>query len=262
MITSTQNQRIREVQKLGRKRYRTQSGLLLIEGVRLIEDVLASDVQPISVFFAPDEVAKNARLEKLVQALQKRECALFPCTNSVLRALSETQAPQGIAAVVPQPQLSFPNFSTLALILDRVRDPGNAGTLLRTAEAAGVDLVLFAPETVDPFNDKVIRAAMGAHFRLPMRVCQSWEAIQSHLATDQDIYVAVADGRTAYDAVNWSLPAALVVGGEAEGASKGALDVATPLSIPMRGHTESLNAAVAGAIILFEAARQRRVICD
>jgi len=139
-----------------------------------------------------------------------------------------------------------------------VRDPGNAGTLLRSAEAAGVELVLCGPETVDPFNDKVVRAGMGAHFRLPLRICLDWPSVQSWLTSEQKLYVAQAGATIPYDQVAWLHPVALVVGGEASGASLAARSAAQPIAIPMQGNVESLNAAIAGAIILFEAARQRR----
>ena len=136
------------------------------------------------------------------------------------------------------------------LILDRLRDPGNAGTLLRTAEATGVAGVVFGPETVDPYNDKVLRAGMGAHFRVPLRVADDWAEIDAWLAPDQPVYLAEAAATLAYDEIDWRGPAALVVGGEADGAGDDARRRATPLAIPMAGRVESLNAAVAGAVIL------------
>jgi TrmH family RNA methyltransferase len=119
-------------------------------------------------------------------------------------------------------------------------------------------LVIFAPDTVDPFNDKVLRAGMGAHFRLPLRTCQRWNDVRPLLHADQQIYLAEATASRAYDQVDWRAPVALIVGGEAAGASQEAQALAQPIAIPMLGRAESLNAAVAGAIILFEAARQRR----
>ncbi len=138
-----------------------------------------------------------------------------------------------------------------------MRDPGNAGTLLRSAEAVGVDLVLFGPGTVDAFSGKVVRSAMGAHMRLPLRECSSWELLRAYLPASMPLYVATMDAPLRYDAVNWRDPAALIVGGEATGPSAAARAAATAIRIPMRAAVESLNAAMAGTIILFEAARQR-----
>jgi TrmH family RNA methyltransferase len=121
-----------------------------------------------------------------------------------------------------------------------------------------VDLVLFGPETVDPYNEKVMRAGMGAHFRTPMQMGEAWAELATWLDEQLPLYVADAGAKLAYDEVDWLQPAILAVGGEANGASDWVLQRATPISIPMQGATESLNAGVAGSIILFEAARQRR----
>ena len=262
MITSTSNQRIKEARKLLRKRQRQASGQLLIEGTRLVGDALAAGVAPTLVFFDAEAVQSNAEVAALLSKMSQSE--QVPCAPHVFAALADTVSPQGIAAIVPLPDLDVaPTPQPLVLVLDRVRDPGNAGTLLRTAEAAGVSLALFGPKTVDPFNPKAVRAAMGAHFRLPLRSGE-WPLLQDELERMQpptafSFYVAEADAPLRYDAVDWCAPSVLVVGGEAAGPSKTAALLATPLAIPMLGGTESLNAGVAGAVILFEAARQRRI---
>lgn len=277
MISSATNWRIKEARKLQRRRQRHTTGRLLIEGVRLVHDAVAAGVRPHAVFYAPELLTGKAG-QDLVEQLAQVGVEMLACSAAAFAGLSETVTPQGIAAVIPLPQSSLPAQPQLWLILDRVREPGNAGALLRSAEAAGVDAVLFAPETVDPFNDKALRAAMGAHFRLPMQTCAEWATIMDLLgirhASDTEtrgsdrlmetelvapgVYMADAAGTLAYDEVDWTQPAALIVGGEAEGASAIARAVATRIAIPMMGQTESLNAAVAGSVILFEAARQRR----
>lgn len=259
MITSTSNPRIKEARKLHQKRQRDAVRRLLLEGVRLIDDAFQSGVYPAPLFFAPDLVAGNRAAEQLLSRLQAAQVECIPCTPQVIALLAETVTPQGLVAVVSWPTLSLPPNPTLTLLLDGVREPGNAGTLLRTAEAAGVEQVIFGPGTVDPFNDKVLRAAMGAHFRLPLIACTDWDsAIQ--LLPDHPIYLADARATLDYDQVDWRRPAILVVGGEAAGASLPERVWTTPVAIPMCGRTESLNAAIAGAVILFEAARQRRSI--
>lgn len=259
MITSAANPRIKEARKLQRRRHRHALGLLLIEGVRLVRDALQTGAVPRVAFVVPEIVESHPAAQALVADLQRRRVEVLACTPAVFATLTDTVTPQGIAAVTSLPQVPLPASPRFSLVLDGVRDPGNAGTLLRSAEAAGVDCVLFAPETVDPFNEKVVRAGMGAHFRLPLRVCATWDAVMGYLAPDQTIYVADAAAQRSYDEVDWTQPAALVVGGEAEGASPAAHAAAQPLAIPMTGGVESLNAAVAGAVILFEAARQQRV---
>ncbi|MCX6047420.1 MAG: RNA methyltransferase, partial [Chloroflexi bacterium] len=243
---------------LQNRRHRLQAGRLLLEGVRLINDAIQSGILPELVFFVPDSVQTNQPALRLLDQLQMAGVECLACAAALFATLSETVTPQGLAAVMPLPNLPTPPQPNFTLLLDQVRDPGNAGTLLRSAEAAGVDLVLFGAETVDPFNDKVVRAGMGAHFRLPLRICADWPAVQRWLAPEQQLYLAQADASLAYDQVDWRLPVVLVVGGEAEGASPPARSHAQPIAIPMQGKVESLNAGIAGAIILFEAARQRR----
>jgi TrmH family RNA methyltransferase len=259
LITSPTNPRIKAAQKLQRRRARHEQGRLLVEGVRLVQDAWEAGVRPETLFFAADLADGNTAAGDLVAALHAAGVELVPCTPRVFAELAETQTPQGIAAILPLPELPLPPSPDLLLILDRVRDPGNAGTLLRTAEAAGVQLVLFGPETVDPFNDKVVRAGMGAHFRVPLRVCPTWEATAALIPPGRAIYLADGAATLDYADVDWRAPSAVIVGGEATGASTAARAAATPIAVPMLGRVESLNAAVAGAVILFEAARSRRM---
>jgi TrmH family RNA methyltransferase len=143
-------------------------------------------------------------------------------------------------------------------VVDAVQDPGNLGTLLRSAEAVGVAQVLCARGTVDAYSPKVVRAAMGAHLRLAIEQDLSWDEIGAQLTSVDHIYAAEAGARMPYYAADWRQPSALIIGNEAHGLSEEARSHATKLiSIPMRGRAESLNAGVAGSIILFEALRQR-----
>ncbi|MEZ4726865.1 MAG: RNA methyltransferase [Caldilineaceae bacterium] len=258
MITSTDNSRLKEARKLQRRRHRHQTETFLIEGTRLVSDALHSKARFREVYFVPDLVENQPSAQQLLAQLMATGVDCVACSTAVFASLTETVTPQGIAAVTALPQLPLPATITLVLLLDQVRDPGNAGTLIRAAEAAGVDLVIFGPETVDPFNDKVVRAGMGAHFRLPLRVCSTWLEITALLPPAFPLYVAQAQASLPYDAVDWSMPAGLVIGGEAAGASATAYELAQPIAIPMQGQVESVNAAMAGAVILFEAARQRR----
>ena len=145
------------------------------------------------------------------------------------------------------------------LILDRLRDPGNLGTILRTALAAGVEGVLLAPGTVDATNPKAVRAGMGAHFRLPM-AAMDWDEI-AHAVAGCRVYLADARGSISYTDADWTGRVALIVGGEAAGAGSRAHALAeATVAIPIAAGVESLNAAVAAGVLLFEAARQRRAL--
>jgi TrmH family RNA methyltransferase len=179
-----------------------------------------------------------------------------PVSDALLNSISETTTSQGILAVLDHTILSFPQSLDFVLIPDSIRDPGNLGTLLRTAAAAGVQAVFLPPETTDAFAPKVVRAGMGAHFRLPIYNL-SWEEIRTATKLLR-VYLADMEGSPCWE-TDFRLPLALIVGGEAEGATKEARKLAdAAVSIPMPGKAESLNAAVAGAVLLFEAVRQRK----
>lgn len=258
MISSFSNERIKAARKLHSRQHRHRAGRLLLEGARLIGDAMRSGFDPVEIYFSPEVVSVNREAAQLVDSLQERSVRCTPVSQQVLASLAETITPQGVVAVMDMPDLPAPSQPSLTLVLDGVADPGNAGTLLRSAEAAGVDLAVFAPGTVDAYNEKVVRAGMGAHFRLPLCICMEWDQVRSAFGEMPQVYVADARAAAPYDAVDWRKPSVLIVGSEAHGPSQHALGIATPVSIPMHGPVESLNAAMAGTIILFEAARQRK----
>jgi len=179
-----------------------------------------------------------------------------------MEALAETETPQGILAVFALRSMPLPEHLDFVLILDNLRDPGNLGTLLRTARAAGVQAVLLTPGTVDPFSPKVLRSGMGAHFRLPVLI-GAWDEIQAicrtHCNPPLKIFLAEGQEGTACWDLNLRQPLALIIGSEAEGAGRQAHQLADVLvKIPMPGGSDSLNAAIAGSILVFEIVRQRQ----
>lgn len=258
-ITSAGNPRIKLARKLQRRRAREQTGLCLLEGVRLVADAWAADAYFDAIFVTRHLWDQRASLP-LLASLERAAAPLFLISQELMAEISETVAPQGIAALCHMPRLSIPTNPWLVLVLDGVGDPGNAGTLLRSAAAAGAERVIFAPETVDPFSPKVLRAGMGAHFRVAVSQAESWDEVVTGLGAGRRLYTADAGARLLYTDVNWRLPSALVVGSESHGPSRAALAASTPVAIPMRAGIESLNAGVAGSVVLFEAARQRRAI--
>ncbi len=260
MLTSSHNPRVRAARDLlDRRRAREDSRRFVVEGVRLVEAALDAGARPAEAFYTAD-LADTPRGAALLARLRVMG-ETIEVSDHVLRALSDTQTPQGVVAVVPF--LDWPAFAPgeaapLILVVDGVRDPGNLGSLLRSAAAAGVDRVLLAPGGVDLYSPKVVRAGMGAHFLLPT-VSLDWGGVAGAVA-GLAVRAATADAPLTYDQVDWTVPSALIVGGEAEGVSAGSLRLAREaVAIPMRPGVESLNAAMAGAVILFEAARQRRV---
>ncbi len=256
MITSTSNTKVKLVRSLSRRKERYAARQFVIEGVRLIEEAVDAQIVPALVLHTAS-VEDDARARALLDRVHAATPEIFEVSDAVMQAASSTETPQGIIAVVPFVELPMPAQPQLVLILDAVRDPGNVGTILRSARAAGVDAVFCAPGTADPYNDKVVRAAMGAHFRVPLRVV-AWEPVEAALRGISRVYLADARGNVEYTRAEWTRPVALIVGGEAEGASDAAKKIATArVSIPMRGGAESLNAAMAASVLLFEAAREK-----
>ncbi|MGH2460232.1 MAG: TrmH family RNA methyltransferase [Chloroflexota bacterium] len=256
-ITSPANERIRFVRSLNRTSTRRLERVFLVEGARLIEDALDSGATPDMVLVEPDHLARTPRGAALLARLSAFRC--WPITESVAKALSDTVTPQGVFAIFPIPTLpAQPIAGPIVLILDHLRDPGNAGTLLRSADASGVARTVAFVDSVDAYAPKVVRAAMGAHFRLTILEDLHWNGLLPLLG-DRPRRLAAARGGTPYDRVDWTRDCALVIGGEAEGAGSEAMAVANEhITIPMSGPAESLNAAMAGTVLLFDAARVRR----
>ena len=192
-----------------------------------------------------------------VERLRSRGVEVEEVSESLMKSLSETESPQGILAVLTETRLPIPDSLNFILIPDQIRDPGNLGTLLRSAAATDVQAVFLPPETSDVFAPKVVRAGMGAHFRVPIRE-MGWDEIEAQI---KGLRVLIADmNGTSCWKTDLHQPLALIVGGEAEGASEAARKLATQkISIPMDGNVESLNAGVAGSVLMFEVVRQRRI---
>jgi TrmH family RNA methyltransferase len=254
-IVSLANPLIKHVRSLQRRRTRHQERAFVVEGLRAVDDALSADAR-IQTVLVRDDIPSHRVDPRLHQ---------FPIrtvSDAVFKSVSNVDVPQGILVVVSMHDwddlASWQGRTSLALIADGIRDPGNLGTLLRSAAAAGADFVAMADESVDPYNPKVVRAAMGAHFHVPL-----YQASEDHLnealsAVDQ-VVIAEAAGDVDYDQVDFARSTAIVVGGEAFG-PLGHLQHRNLITarIPLERDIESLNAGVAGSLLLFEAARQRR----
>jgi len=254
VITSPHNERVKQVRALVRRRVREREARFVVEGTRLVEEMVRAGAKPALVFYTPDWLASGPA-QPLRFALEHAEAGAWPVSEAVMQACAETESPQGVLAVVPFHHL--PSRPGLILIVDRLRDPGNLGTILRSAQASGVGQVILSPETVDLHNPKVVRGAMGAHFWLPIARLD-WDAIRERVS-GRAVWLADAQGQVAYHQVDWRAPSVLIIGGEAEGAGQEARSLAGGrVAIPMAAESESLNAAMAATVILFEAARQQQ----
>lgn len=253
-ITSAANPKLKRVRRLLHDgRFRKREKQFVVEGSRWISEMIQQEFAPHLWLATPTWADQNRQLIKKMSLLAPSPILV---EENLIRETAATENPSGVVAVLPQPDLDWPAHPTLLLILDGLRDPGNVGSLIRSATAAGVEGLLITSGTVDLFNPKVVRSSMGAILRLPHRPF-AWDDLHNFLGECQPV-AADAAGTLSYTQHDWRQPNALIIGNEAHGITPNARQAAEQLlAIPMVNNTESLNAAVAGAIMLFEAVRQR-----
>jgi TrmH family RNA methyltransferase len=258
MITSIQNPKIQRIRDLlAHSRSRSEQKAFVIEGIRLVEEAVQSGVKP-EIFYYSSQL--NPRGMKLIEEMRSAGIQIEEIESSLMNRLSDTESSQGILAVLPESRAVLPEKLDFFLILDSIKDPGNMGTILRTACAAGVNAVFLSPNCVDIYSPKVLRSAMGAHFKLPM-IEINWSLMKTEISSrsiEPEIYLAdVRQGKPLWKC-DLTLPIALIISSEATGASPEAIEIAShKIHIPMPGGFESLNASIAAAVLLFEVVRQR-----
>lgn len=255
-ITSRANPIAKYVRSLHRRTFRHQERAFIVEGERAVGDALTTGAEPRLLLC---ETGWRPRLAGLDEQIGRVPSELVRSIDAQLFAdLADTVTPAGIMAVFDFPSPVERQGVPLIVLADGLRDPGNLGTLLRSAAAAGVSRVHLAAETVDPYNPKVVRAAMGAHFHIPIEIEQggSHPAMSTRVQTR---VLAESGNHPAPEEIDWTGPSLLIIGSEASGPGAASKAVATHhVSIPLEAGIESLNAAVAASVILFEASRQRR----
>ncbi len=248
LITSTSNPRVSYARKLARKRVRDAESAFLVEGPAGVSAALDAGLGLVDVF------ATDA-------ALMPEGGGGLVVSDAVMEAISDAESPQGIVAVFRTPAEDPSRaLGDLMLVLDQMRDPGNMGTLIRSAHAAGASSVLLTPGCVDPYGPKVVRSSAGALFAIDVRRNMQMREISALIKGAGASLVGAAASASAdlYD-TDLTKAVALVVGNEAWGFSEGTAELLDEtVAIPMPGPMESLNAAVAGSLLLFEAVRQRR----
>ncbi|MGQ9489544.1 MAG: TrmH family RNA methyltransferase [Anaerolineae bacterium] len=255
-ITSTANPRVVATRKLKQRKHREADALFLVEGLQLLHMALDGGVIPHQVFFCPEHFT-GPEAERLLQRFRTRGAELLRVAPHVMETLSERDEPQGIVATfhLVRPTLNALRLTgrELVVVVDRLQDPGNLGTLIRTADAVGAAAVILVEPCVDPFEFKTIRGSMGSLFNLPVIGEQDVTALFGRLK-DAGLRVIGADphlGVTWGDDL-WAGGVALVLGNEARGLSKDvAAQVDAWVRLPIVGRAESLNVAVAGGILMY-----------
>jgi TrmH family RNA methyltransferase len=258
MITSVHNSKVQAVRKLQTQaKARREGQAFVIEGVRLAEEALGAGWEAQFVLFTD---LLDERGKAVVEGFTARGVPVEQVTEEVMKTINETETSQGILVVLGLHPLPIPTILDFVLILDGLRDPGNLGTVLRTAAAAGMQAVLLAPRCADAFAPKVLRAGMGAHFRIPIHQ-PGWDGI-THIVRDSGsklrVYLADSTAGISYSQADFHSPSAIIIGGEAGGAGPESFSLADEkVHIPMPGGSDSLNAAIAASILIFEVVRQR-----
>ncbi|MCC6705236.1 MAG: RNA methyltransferase [Thermomicrobiales bacterium] len=252
IIRSPQNNLIKRVRSLGHRKHRDAERAFVVEGSRGIATAVEYGHTPEVTLLAHD-----ARLD-IIALAESSGAPVRIVERAVFDAVMDTATPQGIAAIFPRPESIVPDTEApFLLVLDGIGDPGNLGTLIRSAAGAGCDAVILGSESADPWSAKAARSSMGSIFGIPV------------LTADREIerlvrdrcphrWLAAGEAEQPYDEAGWSGGVAVIIGSEGHGASAWGRALATgDIRIPLAADVESLNAAVAGSVILFEARRQR-----
>lgn len=243
LISSKENKLVKYVKKLNKRSFRDENGHFVAEGERLVRD-LCNNGAEIDLLFT---------LEGCDFGITANE--YYEVTKNVLSSMADTENPQGVLAVVKKPQFSASDISEPVVICDRICDPGNLGTIIRTADSAGFGSVVLLPGCVDAYSPKVVRSTMGSLYALPVISCGIDEVKKKNLKI---VCADLEDSLCVYD-YDFKKPFAVVIGNEANGVSdelRGICD--EKIKIPMLGKSESLNAAVSFAVTAYECVRQRR----
>jgi TrmH family RNA methyltransferase len=259
MITSIHNPKIQRIRDLlAHSRSRTEQNAFVLEGIRLVEEAAQFGSTFDTLFYSSQ---LNPRGLELIEKLNSDGVMIEELDTDLMNRISATETSQGIIAIVSNHKPFVPSNFDSSLVLDSIRDPGNLGTILRTASAAGVQVVFLSQDCVDNLSPKVLRAAMGAHFHIPV-ITKNWFEIASELTTQStkpNIYLSDVQCGTSLWECDFRPPTTIIISNEANGASSEAQELANDkVHIPMPGGFESLNASIAAAVLLFEVVRQRK----
>ncbi|WP_371369607.1 23S rRNA (uridine(2479)-2'-O)-methyltransferase [Sporomusa rhizae] len=263
-ISSPENKLIKEVASLKQKKYRDSLGMFVAEGVRLVEECINAG-WPVEVCIYTENAAAKNRTHSLIEKITNMNCKMVVVPENIYNKISDTDQPQGIMVILEKrpstidTMVSGINKQPLLIILDGIQDPGNVGTIIRTADAAGCTGVIVLKGSADIYAGKTVRATMGSLFHLPITEALSPSELLPVLKEAGIKVMATGLQKSfSYYQADFNNPVAIVLGNEGQGVSAELLKAADScLTIPLVGQAESLNVAVAAGIILYEAIRQR-----
>ena len=260
MITSSSNPRIKQViQWQTKAKERRKDNVFLVEGFKMFEEAPAEIVR--EVYLSEDALDKALGQQEIKSKLERTGYEVV--SGELFRKMSDTQTPQGILCVLERPSYQLEELlagaNPLLVVLENLQDPGNLGTIVRTGEGAGITGVIMSSGTVDIYNPKTIRATMGSIYRVPFIYVESIpETVTQLREKGIRTYAAHLNGKDYYDSFSFREGTAFLIGNEGNGLSDQAANATDSyLKIPMEGQVESLNAAIATALLMYEAHRQR-----
>lgn len=258
MITSTANSRVKRVVQLQEKsKARLAEGVFVAEGIKMFLEAPLEQIE--EVYLTEALAGRNPEVLGKV-----RQCQWEMVTEEIFQRMSDTRTPQGVLCVMKRFHYKLTDLlkpDALLVILEDIQDPGNLGTILRTGEGAGITGVIMSRDTVDIYNPKTIRSTMGSLYRMPFVYTENLgETIEKVKRSGITVYAAHLKGKKDYDACDYTQASAFLIGNEGNGLTDVTAAMAdTYIRIPMAGQVESLNAAVATSILMYEAARRRRM---
>lgn len=255
LIQSKDNPIILEIKKLKEKKYRSLENKFIIEGFRFVSEALQSDFQVPIVIVSENQ---RPRYEKFkIEEMLQKDTKVYYIKEGLFNILCSTETPQGVLAVVINKEDKLKDAHGFYLLVDGVQDPGNLGTLVRTADAAGALGVILLKGTVDVFNEKTLRSTMGSIFHLPIVEFKDLDELRNLMTFGFKLIVSSLGGEKNFYDEKLLGKIIIAVGNEGSGISKDIEDLAdSKVKIPMPGHAESLNVAIAGSIMMYEYVRQ------
>ena len=256
MITAKDNDKVKYTKSLLKSKNRNKESKFIIEGYRILTLAIECNAK-IDYVFINEEFEKKTEHVEFLEILKSKNINTYKTTNKIFNGLVDTESTQGILAVVKFNQRTIQenlkDEHRFVLILDRIQDPGNMGTIIRTADAAGVDAIIALKGCVDIYNPKVIRSTMGSIFDMNIIHATQEEAVRLLKLKNFDIVSSYLDTDNYYDKVEYNYKTALVIGNEANGINDELVSKSDVLvKIPIYGKAESLNAAISSAILMYE----------
>lgn len=259
-IMSKKNPLIKRVKGLLKRKNRDAENLFIVEGIKVVEEAFAYDMEIEHIFYT-DNVASINGGDQFIKTIENSNVDKYLVSEEVFKEISDTKTPQGVVGVLRKPERDFEKIDLESLkktlYLDGIQDPGNMGTIIRTAEAFAFDCIFIKKGTVDPYSPKVVRATMGSIYRMPIYYLEDNIGELQYLKDNGfKLYTTYLEGSIPIKDVDYSQKFIITIGNESSGVLDDVVNISDKLvKIPMDGKAESLNAAIASSIIMYEASR-------